>query len=599
MCPGVAAVRPIAGQGRGGGVRGLVRDYRQHFSPFRSRIVVLGVLAVAAAVFDSVAIVALVPLATAVTATDGRFEGEVAGVEISLGVAALAGIALGLIVLRSAVQLANRAVEARLLGDYETARRSSGLHAFLAAGWGAQSGERIGYLESALGGYVAKGQAALRALSMGISAAAGFLIMLAGAVVIGGLAAIGAIAIVSVVAVAMLPLLRRSRTHSGALVTLTPLYANRIGEIVQSAREIKVFGVAGSVATGADDVLREIRWHRVREQFFTNITPSIFETAGLAILVAGLVLIDALDVGETTGLAAMALLFVRALMYGRNLQSQYQHCSNQRPFVVELDAIIGRYQSAVDTHGDREVERIGDIALRGVSFSYEQGTPALTDVTCDIVAGSTVGVIGPSGSGKSTLLQLLLRLRSPDGGSIQASGIDVREISGPSWSRLVAFVPQDPVFFNVSVRDAVRWFRDDVSDERVDAAIRAVNLEEEIAALSHGMDTPVGERGGGLSGGQRQRLAIARALAGDPEVILFDEPTSALDVHTEAAIQRTFDELKGAATLVIVAHRLSTLRQSDTILVLRDGRLQAAGPREDLERSDPYYAEAVALSRMH
>jgi ABC-type multidrug transport system fused ATPase/permease subunit len=237
------------------------------------------------------------------------------------------------------------------------------------------------------------------------------------------------------------------------------------------------------------------------------------------------------------------------------------------------------------------------VELDGVSFSYGDEATALTDVSFEIHAGEAIGVVGPSGAGKSTLVQLLLGLRPPTTGHLRVDGVAAAEFTRSSWTRRVSFVPQESALFDRSVLDNVICFRD-ISRERALDALRAAHVLDEVLGLPDGLDTIVGEGGKRLSGGQRQRVCIARALAGEPDLLILDEPTSALDLASEEAIRQTLDAIMGRMTLIIVAHRMSTLRVCDKVLVINDGRLEAFAERARLEADNEYFSSAVKLAKL-
>jgi ATP-binding cassette subfamily C protein len=238
------------------------------------------------------------------------------------------------------------------------------------------------------------------------------------------------------------------------------------------------------------------------------------------------------------------------------------------------------------------------LALERVSYAYAAGgEAAVTDVSLAIARGESLAIVGPSGAGKSTLVDLLLGLLEPTAGRITVDG---RDIAGalPSWQRHIGYVPQDPFLLDDTLRRNVAFGLPDaeIDDGQVAAALALARLTDVVAALPRGFDTVLGERGARLSGGQRQRVAIARALYHQPDVLVFDEATSALDTPTERELIAALDGLRGLKTLVVIAHRLSTVRGCDRLAVLRDGRLAAVGPYDDLLARDPgFRAMAAAL----
>jgi ATP-binding cassette subfamily C protein len=229
------------------------------------------------------------------------------------------------------------------------------------------------------------------------------------------------------------------------------------------------------------------------------------------------------------------------------------------------------------------------IALERVSYTYEgEPEPVLSDVSLAIAKGESVGIVGPSGAGKSTLVDLLLGLLTPTAGRITVDGRDIATALR-SWQRHIGYVPQEPFILDDTVRRNVAFGLSDaeIDDRRVMAALRLAQMTDVVAALPDGLDTMLGERGTRLSGGQRQRVAVARALYHEPEVLVFDEATSALDTPTERELIAALEALRGVKTVVVIAHRLGTVRRCDRLAVLRDGRLAAVGPYDELMARDP------------
>ncbi len=215
------------------------------------------------------------------------------------------------------------------------------------------------------------------------------------------------------------------------------------------------------------------------------------------------------------------------------------------------------------------------LTVESVEFEYRPGEPVLRDVGFTAEPGRTIALVGPSGSGKSTLLKLIPRFFDPTAGRILLNGRDIREYRIQSLRQAVAIVSQDVFLFGGTIRDNIRYGRLDASDEEVVSAARAANVHEFIERMPLGYDTQVGERGGQLSGGQRQRVSIARALLKKAPVLLLDEATSAIDSASEALIQEAIERLKRTCTTVVIAHRETTVRSADQILLLEHGRIVA------------------------
>ncbi|WP_109209122.1 MULTISPECIES: ABC transporter ATP-binding protein [Microbacterium] len=246
--------------------------------------------------------------------------------------------------------------------------------------------------------------------------------------------------------------------------------------------------------------------------------------------------------------------------------------------------------------GKRAVDRVGGhLELRHVSHRYDGAErDAVHDVSLDITPGETVAFVGSSGSGKSTMLNLVLGFVRPTAGRILLDGADMQELDLRTVRQSVSVVPQESVLFEGTIRENIAYGLDDVSDERLREALRDANAAEFVDRLPENWDTVVGERGARLSGGQRQRLAIARALVRDPRILLLDEATSALDPESEELVKEALNRLMKGRTTLVVAHRLSTIRQADRIVVLEHGEVVEVGAHDDLVAAAGRYAHLHA-----
>lgn len=247
-----------------------------------------------------------------------------------------------------------------------------------------------------------------------------------------------------------------------------------------------------------------------------------------------------------------------------------------------------------EPHSDEDLAPLNEIRFEGVSFAYDPKTPVLQNVSFSVKKGETVAIVGATGAGKSTIINLLLRFHDPVSGSITLNGDDIRESSLVEHRERFGLVLQDVAVLSRTLGENIRFDRD-IQRSKILEALEQVNGQDIIARQSQGLDEPMMERGRTLSSGERQLISFARALAGNPEILVLDEATSHVDTETETRIQAAIDKMVEGRTSVIVAHRLSTVRKADRILVLHHGQLRESGTHNELVSQDGIYAKLVKL----
>lgn len=471
--------------------------------------------------------------------------------------------------------------------------RNSMIDAFFGASWSVQSTERLGHIQQLLTFQCNAVAGVAYGLAAGAQALLTFCALILTAFVVSPLIALTVLVVTCVLMLILRPLNRLSRKNNARLAADTDELATLVTEYTRLTREFRVLGVEQSALRS----LRERSHHAVRAFLRSNqisgAVPVAFNSLALLVVVIAFWVFIQHQGAGLAGIAAVLLLMIRSLGYGAVIQTSIQQLSGYEGLLTSLRSEFERHKASADDPHPRVSPSSFSIEFRNVSFSYDSQARALSDVSFSVPEGNMLGIIGRSGSGKTTLSQILLGLRRPGDGLALIGDVEAAQLGSDECTSSIAFVPQEPVLLHTSIASNIAFFRE-VAASEIQKVARAAHLDDDIEAMPLGYETLVGEGGSQLSGGQRQRLAIARALVGQPRLLVLDEPTSALDGRSEALIARTLFELRGEVTVAVISHRLSTVNSCDLLLVLDGGQVADFGPR-DLVRSGSAFREVSGL----
>jgi ABC-type multidrug transport system fused ATPase/permease subunit len=508
------------------------------------------------------------------------------------------GLALACIMVILALESSNAMLGARLSTRVFEDIRVDLHRSFSAADWSLQAEEADGHLQELLITNATMAAQSVLVASTALAALISAVVLLTAALVTSALATLAVGVTAMALFLSIRPMAIRGRRLSGEMAEANIDLIAKINERVDLAQDILTANVEETVAERYERSVKRASSLFRRRNSISRLSPALFRDLGMVLVLLALGIVYSLDLAEVGSLATAVLIFVRVLTYLQSLQQANHQLHDYLPWTERIWEKQAEYKAArLDTSG-AELARVEQIRFHDVGYSYEAGHQVLQQVSFTIEPGETIGIVGPSGGGKSTLVQLLLRLRVPESGSYRINDVDADTFSLDSWYRRVAFVPQEPRTLTGTVAENIAFFRVAPNDEVVRNAAKLAHLHDEIEQMPDGYDTQVGERGGHLSGGQRQRLCIARALLTEPDLLVLDEPTSALDPISEARVQQTLTDLSGRVTMIIVAHRMSTISRCDRVLVFEQGRLTAVGPPREVEEANDYFRDSRRLSRL-
>ena len=378
-----------------------------------------------------------------------------------------------------------------------------------------------------------------------------------------------------------------------------------VRETVQGITVVKAYNLEGSQKSDSEDVIHGIQSRQDKLAAFQAAPIPLLDTVGgtavsLAILYAGFRMMSG-DYDTGTFMSFLTALLLAADPARRLSQMRVKL---RRAFVMVqmVFDILHRDESEPSGQkalpapsGNGAAARASAIAFRDVCFSYDNETPILRGLNLDVAPGEMVALVGPSGAGKSTLFKLILKFHTPDAGRIELFGHDIAGLDNVALRNAVSFVGQSNFIFAGTIRENLSLRSDSVDQAQIEAACRAVGLHNDITALPNGYDTDVGELGTLISGGQAQRLNMARAIIKDAPILLLDEVTSALDAENEQLIKDYVRSQAQHKTVLVIAHRLSTVKEADRIALVQDGQIAAQGRHDDLAASNAYYEKIVAM----
>jgi ABC-type multidrug transport system fused ATPase/permease subunit len=590
-----------------GTLRSIIRIFPRAFQGYSVRILTLAFLGFFAGLLEGIGITALIPLFNFFDGEERQptdfisrtIEQLFTFLHLPFSLPSVLLFIIILFFLKFVFTVLYSYIAIRIQSGYERMTMDRLLKATLAADWPHLLKQKLGQLETLIKIDVPRSGGMLQAVSMFIMLCASLLAYLLIAINISKTVTLIAFVFGSIVILLYKPLFSFARSLSNQISMLNVSIAHHINESIVGMKTIKALGAEKQVGLIGEQFFDRIRKLQLWLTVLRKITTESIQPLGV-IFITGIIAFAFYRTSYNLGaLAALIYLINRIFQYTQSVQSVLHDASSTLPYVENVTSYLEEAERAKEirhAEGELPFHFNNLLSFQSVSFSYPNGRRALSSLSFDIKKGEMVGFIGPSGAGKTTVFDLLLRFLQPTSGKISIDGNDIRSITMPDWRKNISYVSQDVFILNDSVFNNIKFFDEAVTREAAERAAKMAQIYEFVDSLPEKFDTIVGERGGFLSAGQRQRIALARALARKPKVLLLDEATSALDNESEKKIQEAIDGLKGEITILVIAHRLSTVLSADKLLVLEESKITEEGnPRELLKDKDTYFYKVYNL----
>lgn len=506
---------------------------------------------------------------------------------VGTSVSAIAGLILASLFLSTTFFLAQAYMGVSLQTGYVSRWQRRLLTGIFAAKWGLFLKTRNGDLINSVVTETQRLGGAFYQTGLLLTGVLHSFIYMALAATLSGLTTLGVIAGGALLFLITRPLIQRAYRVGAGISHENAEMQVKLGEFAASAKLLKATATENEALGVMDGIVKRLRKHTLSNAFDAQIVKGIFDF-GAAAMVASILVISrsVLNIDAAVILVILAI-FIRLIPKLTGLQQSLQSLTGSLPAVANLHDMARTVEAEAETSPSGPLPPLlasGPLALQLRDVAVNHGdAQIISGLSIDIPAGACVALVGRSGAGKSTLVDAMLGLISLKAGSVIVNGLDLQQLPLQAFRRRIGYMGQETMLYNTTIRGNILWSQPQLSDEIVMLAAQRAAADGFISQSANGLDTMVGDRGGRLSGGERQRLGLTRALLGDPGLLILDEAASALDAETDASVTRALEQLKGRVTMVVISHRLSSVRMADYIYVLDKGELVESGTWAELE----------------
>lgn len=575
---------------------------KKMYGKYRVRVFALALIGFFTGFFDALSIGTLIPLFSFVT-NQGGLGGDIISqtlnklflfFHLNLDLISLLVFISLLFVLKGAALAFSGIIQMKILSDYEYSVRSEIYEKTFQAKWPFLLKMKIGHLEHYIMSRVSSSSGLLQKICVMLLDLSSFLIYAVMALKIDWRVTSWVLLSGAVILYLSKPFLYRVKTYIQQLTAISKDIANQINENILGLKTIKSMNVQNEAVGAIDDLFRRYRHARVKSTMVKYFHSESMQPASIILIcvIFGLSF-SRPDFSFATFIVTVYL--IQRIFIFVDKAGKWLHSVNETiPPVMDLMYFQEQLSQNLEKDSGRGEFSFNELVrFVNVDFAYDKEKKLFDNLSFEVKKGEMIGVIGPSGSGKTTIVDLLLRLFEPQAGDILIDEKSAKKISLKNWRENIGYVSQDIFLKNDTVAENIKFFDKKITDEKMKEAAKAADIYDLINSLPEGFETIVGERGARFSGGEKQRLVLARILARRPQILILDEATSALDNESEILVKKSISKLKGNMTIIVIAHRLSTVLDADRLLVLEKGRIIEDGSPDDLLKNKESYFHRV------
>jgi ATP-binding cassette subfamily B protein len=554
------------------------------FHKYRSGLIALFIFGVVSAILDGVGINSIIPMLSLI------FNGATDVPQDTISVAikdlfTLLGIPfsfkflivfMGILFLLRAVTLAMFSyIRAKIGANFVYGESHEILKRLSGASWYFLSKQKTGYLQNTLYWDIRQSASLLDVIAQFIQSATGFVIYFVIAFSISPLLMIVTSFAGIILLISLKPLVKKTADIGNEKSQVEKLYSGYLIEHIIGLKTIKASGVGTYATEAGRKILEKLKIAYTKSGMLSVLGTTIIQPFSLIFILILFAFAYKTPSFNIASFAAMLYLIQKIFVYLQSTQGTIQSVADMMPFasnILKFKKLL-KDQGIRENQGTDEFSFTNELKFNKVSFSYDDRTSIIKDVSFSIKKGEFIGIIGPSGSGKTSIVDLILRLQEPKTGTIFLDNKPINQIQLKMWQKHVGFVSQDIFVISETIMNNIRFYDNSISDNDIYEAAKKAHIYEDIMRMENGFNTLVGDRGTTLSTGQRQRVALARAFARKLSILILDEATSALDSESESKIKIAISEARKEITLIVVAHRMSTIMQADKIIVIKSGEI--------------------------